>query len=184
MSAGRNSQRALGAVIVVMVTLLSGCASIVSGTNQVVSVETRDKSKQLSGASCQLVNDKGTYYVTTPGTVTVRRSLQDMNVKCEKDNAEPGVAAVKSSTKAMAFGNILFGGVIGAGVDIASGAAYDYPSIIQVMMGETVALPAAAPTSSPQPGKEANAAGVSETAAVVSATLVTDRPLLKEQERK
>ena len=32
----------------------------------------------------------------------------------------------------MAFGNILFGGVIGAGVDIATGAAYDYPELIVV----------------------------------------------------
>lgn len=32
----------------------------------------------------------------------------------------------------MAFGNLLFGGVIGAGVDIGTGAAYDYPNLISV----------------------------------------------------
>ncbi|MDH4481479.1 MAG: hypothetical protein QE279_02085 [Rhodoferax sp.] len=37
----------------------------------------------------------------------------------------------------MAFGNIIFGGVIGAGVDISTGTAYDYPSLIVVMMGKT-----------------------------------------------
>jgi hypothetical protein len=35
----------------------------------------------------------------------------------------------------MMAGNILFGGFIGAGVDASTGAAYDYPSIIKVMMG-------------------------------------------------
>jgi phosphoketolase len=47
---------------------------------------------------------------------------------------------VNSSTKGMAFGNILFGGPIGAGVDMASGAAYDYPNLITVMMGTTATV--------------------------------------------
>lgn len=34
----------------------------------------------------------------------------------------------------MAFGNILFGGVIGAGVDMSSGAAYDYPATLSIPM--------------------------------------------------
>lgn len=131
------------------VTLLTGCASIVGGTNQVISVETRDKEKQVAGATCQLNNGKGVYYVTTPGTVMIHRAYEDMNVKCEKDEYQPGLAAVKSSTKGMAFGNILFGGLIGAGVDIASGAAYDYPPIITVMMGETITV---APPTSPEEG--------------------------------
>jgi hypothetical protein len=45
--------------------------------------------------------------------------------------------------KSIAFGNILFGGVIGAGVDMASGAAYDYPTVISVLM-----TPSVAPTGS------------------------------------
>lgn len=38
--------------------------------------------------------------------------------------------AIEQSTKAMAAGNIIFGGIIGAGVDVATGAAYDYPAVI------------------------------------------------------
>lgn len=34
----------------------------------------------------------------------------------------------------MAFGNILFGGIIGAGVDASTGAAYDYPSEVILPM--------------------------------------------------
>ncbi|MFC7513877.1 hypothetical protein ACFQUU_02545 [Herbaspirillum sp. GCM10030257] len=51
---------------------------------------------------------------------------------------QPGMAAVKSSTKSMAFGNIIFGGIIGAAVDTSSGAAYDYPTLISVIMGESI----------------------------------------------
>ena len=123
------------------IAVLSGCASIVSGTSQVVSVETLQKTGVVAGASCKLENDKGVYYVTTPGTVTVHRAYGDMNVKCEKAGVPDGIGIVKSATKGMMAGNILFGGFIGAGVDAASGAAYDYPTLFRIMMGETVVLP-------------------------------------------
>jgi hypothetical protein len=136
---------------------LTGCASIVSGTSQVVSVETLHPSGPVNGATCKLENDKGVYYVTTPGTVTIHRAYGDLSVKCEKAGFDPGLATVKSSTKGMMAGNIVFGGFIGAGVDAASGAAYDYPALFQVMMGQQTLLgapmpanqaatPAAAPT--------------------------------------
>jgi hypothetical protein len=136
-------------LVLVAVATLSGCASIVSGTNQVLSVETLQKAgAPVAGATCKLENDKGVYYVTTPGTVTVHRAYGDLNVKCQKAEMVDGIAVIKSSTKAMMAGNLLFGGVIGAGVDAASGAAYDYPNLLQVMMGEPVVpAPMAAATA-------------------------------------
>lgn len=123
-------------LILASFAILPGCASIVSGHNQSVSVETRYKGTALTGANCKLSNDKGAWFVTTPGSTVVRRSAEDIAVRCEKDGAQPGIASVKSSTKGMAFGNILFGGFIGAGVDIASGAAFDYPPLFSVEMGD------------------------------------------------
>jgi hypothetical protein len=136
---------------------LTGCASIVSGTNQVVSVETRAPGGKVEGATCKLQNDKGVYYVTTPGTVTVHRAYGDMNVTCEKAGMTAGMANFKSSTKGMMAGNILFGGVIGAGVDAASGAAYDYPALLQIMMNDSIN--AAAATALPAPAAVAPVAG-------------------------
>jgi hypothetical protein len=123
----------------------TGCASIVSGSNQSLSVETRNKGAQFAGANCNLSNDKGSWFVTTPGSVTVNRSYKDLAVRCEKEGVEPGILTARSYTKGMAFGNIIFGGVIGAGVDIATGAAYDYPNLLTVEMGETAIAPAPAP---------------------------------------
>ncbi len=140
--------------------LLTGCASIVNGNNQVVSVETANREGKVIGANCELKNPKGTFFVTTPGTVTIRRAYDDLNIRCEKAGHEPGLAAIKSSTKAMAFGNILFGGVVGAAVDAGSGAAYDYPSLITVMMGsvsvfQPPAAAAPAPVVAPNPATQA-----------------------------
>jgi hypothetical protein len=117
--------------------LFTGCASIVNGQNQSISVETRSEAGAVSGANCRLANNKGTWFVMSPGSATVNRSFEELSVKCEKDGLEPGLLSAKSATKAMAFGNILFGGIIGAGVDISTGAAYDYPALITVMMGKS-----------------------------------------------
>lgn len=110
---------------------LQGCASIVSGSSQTLSVDTPG----CAGARCELSNDKGKYFVpSTPGTVTVNRSYNNLQVTCSREGATSDPLSVASTTKGMAFGNILFGGVIGAGVDIGTGAAYDYPQLISVAM--------------------------------------------------
>lgn len=141
----------LSKIAALLATLaLTGCASIVNGNNQVISVETKSKGEPVVGASCRLENPKGTFFVTTPGTVTVRRAYDNLAVTCEKPGIATGIASVKSGTKAMAFGNIIFGGVIGAAVDVGSGAAYDYPTLISVDMGDAVSKAIAAVASEPQ----------------------------------
>lgn len=135
----RNALRISSTVAIVGAALLaSGCASIVNGTSQVISVETQTASGKVTGASCKLENSKGVYYVTSPGTVTVHRAFGDMSVQCEKAGLPTGIAKIQSSTKGMLAGNLLFGGPIGAGVDMASGAAYDYPKVFQINMMDTV----------------------------------------------
>jgi hypothetical protein len=125
---------------------LAGCASIVNGQNQPISVETRNSAGPVAGANCKLTNDKGTWFVTTPGSTTVHRSYGDLAIHCTKDTLKPGFTTVKSSTKAMAAGNLLFGGVIGVAVDVGTGAAYDYPSVVTVHLA----------TNDPAQGSQAN----------------------------
>jgi len=116
-------------LLAVLPPLVSGCASIVTGQNQTISVETVG----VNDAKCSLANDEGTWFTTTPGSVTVKRSYSNLNVTCKKDQLT-GCTSVKSSTKGMAFGNILAGGIIGAAVDCGTGSAYDYPTVIKVDM--------------------------------------------------
>jgi hypothetical protein len=127
--------------------LSTGCASIVNGQNQSLSVKTNGTDTEVVGAKCTLNSNKGTWYVTSPGSVTVQRSYNDLMVTCKKEGMEDGIGAIKSSTKAMAFGNIIFGGIIGAAVDTSTGAAYDYPDLITIVMGKNSSIggPVAAP---------------------------------------
>jgi hypothetical protein len=158
------------------VAVLPGCASITTGNTQPISVETKQAGQAVTGASCKLENDKGAWFVTTPGSVTVRRSIADMMVSCTKQGAPDGRASVKSSTKAMAFGNVIFGGVIGAVVDVASGAAYDYPSIFNIEMG--VAADASKPADSTAPAAATTGASATpaQNAAPAPASAATPAP--------
>lgn len=139
-----NLRNACVPALLVGASLLQGCASIVSGTNQVVSVETPG----CPAAACELTNDKGKWYInTTPGTTTVSRAYGALNATCRNGDVT-ATASFNSTTKGMAFGNIIFGGVIGAGVDISSGAAYDYPNTLTIPMScgvKAEAVAAAAP---------------------------------------
>lgn len=156
--------RIMTAALAVSALTLGGCASIVNGQNQPVSVDTRQGTDAITGAACTLTNDKGTWYLTSPGSITVHRSAADLAIKCEKSGVNPGLSTVKSFTKGMAFGNILFGGIIGAGVDISTGAAFDYPSLISVQMGQSLLIAPPAGTT----------AAADETAANKPATTVVN----------
>lgn len=132
---------------VVSMLALSGCASIVNGQNQNVSINTFPE----TGATCQLNNDEGTWFIpATPGSVMINRSGSDLTVICKKEPVS-GTAVVSSHTKGMAFGNIVFGGIIGAAVDAGNGAAFDYPSLVNVEMAKgghtTIIKPEPAPAS-------------------------------------
>ena len=121
--------RSRNSALLILATIgLQACASITSGSSQSVSIST----EPVSGATCQLTNDAGSWFVNaTPGSVTIHREASDLTVICKKDKLH-GTARVESTTKALAFGNILAGGIIGAAVDRSNGAAFDYPTLINV----------------------------------------------------
>jgi hypothetical protein len=82
-----------------------------------------------------LTNSRGTWFVNqTPGNANVHRDFGPLTVSCHKNGYRPAHKVFISRTKPMAFGNVLFGGAVGAGVDMADGAAYDYPSKIIIPM--------------------------------------------------
>ncbi len=115
-------------ILAIICSNLIGCASITTGQNQSVSVNTG----QHTGATCELANDDGTWYVSsTPGSVTVNRSYSNLNISCKKGE-KAGSISVESKTKGMAFGNIIAGGIVGAAVDAGTGATYDYSINIHV----------------------------------------------------
>ncbi len=120
---------------------VSGCATVVDGSSQSVSVATTP----VQGAACTLTNSEGSWFVTTPGSVQVHKTKNDLTVTCTKDGFQPGSQVAISKFGGATFGNLVLGGGIGAIVDAASGANYYYDSPLTIPLGEPKA--AAVPTS-------------------------------------
>lgn len=91
----------------------------------------------MRDAACKLDNDRGTWIITTPGSVVVRRSAGDLAILCEKEGLLPGSGRAVSRANGGMFGNIIFGGAVGAVVDHGNGNAYDYPNLFQIEMGSS-----------------------------------------------
>lgn len=109
--------------------LLPACASMTTGTTQNIAVETSPPAAQ-----CDLSNDKGKWFLKeTPGSVTINRSASALVVSCDKGELT-GTTSAESTTQGSAFGNILLGGIIGASVDMSTGAAYGYPATVNVRL--------------------------------------------------
>jgi len=127
--------------------LTSGCASITAGTTQSVAVDT----SPTQGAECQLTNEKGAWTIPrTPGSTTVNKAYGPLTVTCRTQDGASGSASVVSTTAGAAFGNIIAGGIIGAAVDMSSGAAYQYPPQVLVPL-----VPISAPQPQPVPAPAA-----------------------------
>jgi hypothetical protein len=120
-------------VLAGLVLAISGCASITGSKLQPVSVQSILDNKEVSGAGCTLTNDAGKWFVTTPGSVTVQKSTGDMAVDCSKDDVK-GHENVVSKSNGSVWGNILAGGGIGYIVDRNTGAGFDYPNTITVVL--------------------------------------------------
>jgi len=128
-------------LLVFLTNLIIGCASITSDSSSSVSVQTRTaEGKEVTGARCEMSNKRGKFFVTTPGTIMLQGSNDDLMITCRAEGHDNGMAQVVSETKGNMFANIILGGGIGAFVDHSNGSAYRYPSFIEVTMGNTVVI--------------------------------------------
>jgi len=120
--------KALGLLFVL--TGLTGCADIISGENQDISVVTTPK----IGAQCLLKNSRGTWEVReTPASISLKRSTTPLTVSCHTEDGWQGEGLFDSSLSAPFYGNVLGGG-IGVAVDTDTGAAYEYPERLEVAL--------------------------------------------------
>jgi hypothetical protein len=103
--------------------LLGGCATITRGTSQTIAIHTPG----APGARCMLSSSSmPSQTVITPATITVEKGMDNIAVRCSKECFQDGTGVVVSSMEAMTAGNLLVGGIIGLGVDAASGAMNKY----------------------------------------------------------
>lgn len=102
---------------------LPGCATITKGTTQAVAIDTPG----AAGATCTLASPGiGSKSVVTPASLVLDKSQQNITVTCRKKCYQDAVGIIPSYTETMTAGNVLVGGVVGLGVDAATGAMNKY----------------------------------------------------------
>lgn len=119
--------------------VLPACSTVANGSNQLVKFETSNASGSVEGANCDIKGgSKGMVNktVTTPGEVQIPRSKKMLNINCSKPGYMDGTKQVTGRVEGTTAGNIILGGVVGLGVDAASGALYKYPDTITITMEE------------------------------------------------
>jgi hypothetical protein len=116
-----------------------GCASVTNDSTHPMKVETKNAAGQLvAGAECKLTNDYGAFSVKSGDTALVRRSSKDLDILCKHPENPEATARAISRANAGMFGNIIFGGGIGAIIDHNKGTAYTYPTWVQLVFGKTL----------------------------------------------
>ena len=96
-------ERGVAALCGVIAILLTGCSTIVKGTQQQVSVATPG----VQDAMCTLSSPAvGTRAVQTPGTIVLPKSKHDVAVSCVKQCYTTGVGVLASETEIMTAGNV------------------------------------------------------------------------------
>jgi hypothetical protein len=127
-----------------------GCASVTRGTTENISIATTP-----AGATAEVSGLDTPIACLTPCVVQAKRSA-DITVTINKDGYEPQMIRLTKEipgTGAAGFaGNLLAGGLIGMGVDAATGAAQDHkPNPVIVNLQPLV--PAPSPAARPRPPK-------------------------------
>ena len=133
---------------------LGGCATLTGNTEQMVLVQTIQDNRELTGAGCILSNDVGKWFVTTPGRITIRKSREPLKVDCRK-HGSPAVAVddnIDPKLNASIWGNVILTLGVGYFVDRNTGAGFDYPSVLTIVMQDPARMaPPPAPVAAPAP---------------------------------
>ena len=123
--------RAILLILIATALFTSGCATIVTGRSQGLTVKT-----DPPGANCDLTRKGKSVGVVspTPGTAQLGNSASTLDVNCKKPGFLDASAKLSSSLQGWTLGNVIFGGIVGIVVDAGSGAMHQYQSEISMKL--------------------------------------------------
>ncbi len=113
---------------------LTSCATILEGKNQTISIQSNP-----SCAKCGVFRQGQPIASVecTPSGVMIEKTKHDLTVTCTKQGYAPSSQILESGIEGAVAGNILVGGLIGWGIDSATGADNKYPNNVIVNMVPT-----------------------------------------------
>jgi hypothetical protein len=100
----------------ICIRLAVGCATIIHGTTQDIGISSAPDQAEvwIDGARA----------ATTPAKVTLKRK-DNYLVTIKKEGYREATVKIEGTTSSWIIGNVIFGGIIGCGVDLLTGGAYD-----------------------------------------------------------
>lgn len=119
----------------ISLALLSGCATVFTGTTQSIYVSAADQQQnELAHVSCNIIDSSGADYhlSANPGTVLVPKGKGPLQVRCEQPGYNNYSGAIGSTFNAVTLLDIFFWPTFI--VDFATGAAMKYPGHYYVIM--------------------------------------------------
>jgi hypothetical protein len=117
----------IGAVVASMT--LTGCASILSNNHQTIAVNPTNS----QGVKCLASNGADAWELYGNNwIIKTSGSSSDIVINCYKGGKLVGSGVASSSVKGIVWANILFFLIPGMVVDFASGAAYEYQSLVPI----------------------------------------------------
>jgi len=131
MSSRSNVKKPLVSLVLAVTALLSGCASLLEEDTQEVNVRFMCAEKHLV-ATCDLKNDKGRWRLSTPGKATVINDTSQLEISCKAPFIPSFTVSVMPMPSMGMLGNLLFGGVVGAAVDVYNNSGMKYPENIDI----------------------------------------------------
>jgi hypothetical protein len=117
-------------IIALLALAMTGCASITRGTKEVFVVDSTPQDAEVRLSSGQVGRTPASFEVGRRDTLTVfvsKPGFKSRTVIVQSEVGGGGGAAMA--------GNVIFGGIIGAGVDAGTGAMYEHkpnPLIVQL----------------------------------------------------
>ena len=120
------------AIALLCVYMSVGCASIVHGTTQDIQISSSPDNAEIwiDGAN----------YGKTPSRVTLKRQSSYL-ITLKKEGHKESTIKIEGKVSSWIIGNIIFGGIIGCGIDFISGGAYDlYPELLSINLSKLAAL--------------------------------------------
>ena len=107
--------------ILLLIVFLNGCATITRGTTDTLQVEIANCGEPIE---CAARNKKGRWNFRAPGPVTFKKSDGNLTLRC-KDGDETLTRVITPTRGASAWGNLIAGGAIGAGIDAGTDAHWN-----------------------------------------------------------
>ena len=115
----------------VLVGLLSGCATLLDEDTQEISVSLQCKERMVR-AQCVAENSKGRWSFRAPGLVQVNNDYSDLNITCKVQYMPQFTVSVPALPTWNLAGNLVLGGIIGAAYDLHNNTGLKYPETVSI----------------------------------------------------